>query len=139
MRIVLPLSIAAMALAVPSGAMAAPASLEGRWKTADGTSIVEFYKCKSGICGKIERFLVAELDGGASDRKNPDRTKRSRKLKGLTIFWNLAPEGDHWDGEGYTPKEGRYFNADLTRRGNRLEVKGCVSIVCRSETWTRVP
>ena len=131
------LGVIGAAAAGLSPVSAAPASIEGRWKVDDGTSIVTFYKCGAAMCGRIEEFLVPEPKGGARDSENPDAAKRDRKLKGLRIFWNLTADGDSWEGKGYTPKEGRYFNADLKRAGNKIEVKGCVAIFCRTLTWTR--
>ncbi len=126
---------AAALIAAPANA--APASIAGKWKTDDGRSIIEFYKCGEAMCGKIARFLVPEPAGGARDGENPDKAKRDRKLLGLRIFWQLKPDGSSWEGEGYSPEDGRYFNADISRQGNRLKVKGCVVVFCRTVTWTR--
>lgn len=132
----LPMAIAAALTASP--ALAAPASILGQWKTDDATSVISFYKCGTSICGKIDRFLVKEPEGGIRDTKNPDKAKRSEKLLGKRIFWNLTPDGDGFEGKGYSPQEGRYFSADLTREGTKLKVKGCVSVFCRTVTFTRL-
>ena len=132
----LPLAAAASA-ALATPAMAEPASIAGNWKTGDGESVIQFYKCGSSMCGKIARFLVAEPAGGARDGKNPDKAKRSRKLLGLRIFWALKPSGNRYKGKGYSPEDGRYFNARVWREGNRLKVKGCVLVFCRTATFTR--
>ncbi len=137
MRIFLLNFIAFLGAASAAPVQAAPPSIAGNWRTDDATSIVSFYKCGSGMCGKIAKFLVPEPVGGARDGKNPDKDKRDRKLLGLPIFWNLSAEGDSWKGKGYTPKEGRTFNAALTPDGDTLHVKGCVFIICRTVTWTR--
>lgn len=132
------LSISALAIslaAVP--AHAAPTPIMGKWKTDDGTSVVQFYQCGDAICGKIERFLVTEPAGGIRDTKNPDKSKRSDKLLGKPIFWNLTPDGKSFEGKGYSPKDGRYFSADISRAGSNLKIKGCVSIFCRTVTFTR--
>ncbi len=118
-------------------ATAAPASIAGKWKTDDGKSIISIYKCGTAMCGKIDRFLVPEPVGGARDTENPDKAKRSRKLLGLRIFWNLKPDRNSFEGKGYSPEDGRYFNADIRREGNRLKVKGCVLVFCRSVYFTR--
>lgn len=131
-----PLAFAAALTATP--ALAAPASILGKWKTDDATSVISFYKCGTVICGKIDQFLVKEPDGGARDTKNPDKAKRDEKLLGKRIFWNLTPDGDGFEGKGYSPQEGRYFSADLAREGSKLKVKGCVSVFCRTVTFTRL-
>lgn len=111
--------------------------IEGNWKTDDGKSVIQFYSCGASICGKIARFLVPEPAGGALDDKNPNKALRSRKLLGLRIFWNLAPNGTRFKGKGYSPEDGREFNAEVWRDGNLLKVKGCVLIVCRTANFTR--
>lgn len=132
----LPLALAAGLTASP--ALAAPPSILGKWKTDDASSVISFYQCGAAICGKIDRFLVKEPEGGARDTKNPDKAKRSEKLLGKRIFWNLTPDGAKFEGKGYSPQEGRYFSADIAREGSKLQVKGCVSVFCRTVTFTRL-
>lgn len=127
--------IASLMIAAP--AQAAPASISGNWKTDDGKSIIQFYKCGSSMCGKISKFLVPEPAGGARDTENPDRSKRSQRLLGLRIFWNLKADGSKFKGNGYSPEDGRNFNAQVWREGNRLKVKGCVLLFCRTATFTK--
>lgn len=122
-------------LAVPSAAQAN--TIEGNWKTDDGKSVIQFYSCGANMCGKIARFLVPEPRGGAVDNKNPDKALRSRKLLGLRIFWNLAPTGSRFKGKGYSPEDGRNFNADVWREGNTLKVRGCVMVICRTANFTK--
>ena len=122
-------------LAVPSAAQAS--TIEGNWKTDDGKSVIQFYKCGAQMCGKIARFLVAEPKGGALDTKNPEKALRSRKLLGLRIFWNLAPTQARFKGKGYSPEDGREFNAEVWREGNGLKVKGCVLMFCRTANFTK--
>lgn len=123
-----------LALAHPVAAQ--PASIEGSWKGEDGKSVIEFYRCGAGYCGRIARLLVAEPAGGARDRKNPDKSLRDRKLLGLRVFWNLAPDALRFKGKGYSPEDGRNFNAEVWREGNRLKVKGCVMLFCRTTGFT---
>jgi uncharacterized protein (DUF2147 family) len=70
------------------------------------------------------------------DTKNPDAKLRDRHVKGMRILWSLSPDGSAWKGEGYSPRDGRYFNATVRRNGPNLEVKGCVLLFCRTVTWT---
>ncbi len=134
MRIAGIAALAWMVVAMP--AAAAPPSIAGSWKTDDGKSVIRFADCGAAVCGTIERFLVPEPPGGARDGENPDKAKRSRKLLGLRIFWNLQPDGNRYKGKGYSPEDGRYFNAQVWREGSRLVVKGCVTLFCRTLRWT---
>lgn len=124
-------------IAVPTMA-AAPASISGRWKTDDGKGIVAMAPCGAKMCGRIERLLIKEPAGGQRDERNPDKQKRDRKVAGLQIYWDLVPAGDGWKGEGYSPEDGRYYKAHLRVKGNKMTMKGCVSVFCRTVTWTRM-
>lgn len=127
------------ALAAPTVAAAAPAPIAGRWATDDGKAIVDIAPCGTKMCGRIHRLLIAEPPGGQRDGRNPDKAKRNRKVEGLGIYWDLAADGDAWKGQGYSPEDGRYYKAHLRVSGNKLTMKGCVTIFCRTVTWTRVP
>lgn len=124
-------------LAALAPATAAPASIAGRWQTDDGKAIVAVAPCGAGMCAKIERILVPEPPGGARDDKNPDKALRSRPLIGVQILSNLKVDGTAWKGRGYRPRDGRVFDAIVTAEGNRLNVRGCVAIICRTVVWTR--
>lgn len=90
------------------------------------------------MCGKIAKFLVPEPAGGARDTANPNASQRSRKLLGLRIFWNLTASGNKFKGKGYSPEDGREFNAQLWKTGNQLNVKGCVLVFCRTVKFTKI-
>lgn len=131
-------------IALPAGllvtlvsAAAAPTSITGRWQTDDGKAIVAVAPCGGAMCARIERFLVPEPRGGARDDKNPDKALRTRPLLGVQILSNLKADGKAWKGRGYSPEEGRNFNATVTADGNKLNVRGCVTIICRTVVWTR--
>src|SRR3546814_4158406 len=57
---------------------------------------------------------------------------------GLRIYWDLIADGAGWRGQGYSPEDGRYYRAHLRAKGNKLTMKGCVAVFCRTVTWTRV-
>ena len=134
------LSLTLILFAVPASAAApAPAPITGRWKTDDGKGVVVMAPCGAKMCGKVERLLIKQPAGGQLDERNPDKQKRDRKVEGLQIYWDLAPDGQHgWKGQGYSPEDGRYYKAHLRANGNKLTMKGCVSVFCRTVTWTKM-
>lgn len=128
---------AALILAVPAGSASGPSPLLGQWKTDDGKAIMEVGPCGGGLCAKIVRFLVVQPAGGARDTKNPDKSLRTRPLLGVNVLTGLVPDGKAWKGKGYSPEEGRNFNATVTLSSNKLNLKGCVAMFCRTVGWTR--
>lgn len=133
---ILIMSLAVLA-AVPAVA-ATPAPIAGRWATDDGKAIVDIYSCGSNMCGRVHKLLIKEPAGGQRDERNPDKAKRGQKIHGLQIYWNLAADGNAWKGKGYSPEDGRYYDALMRSSGNKITMKGCVSVFCRTITWTRI-
>lgn len=131
------ISVATITLATGTAA-AAQSPLAGRWQTDDGKAIIEIAPCGPAHCAKIARFLVPQPAGGARDGKNPDKALRTRPLIGVNIMTGLVPDGTGWTGKGYSPEEGRNFNASVSVAGTKLKLKGCVAIFCRTVAWTRV-
>lgn len=129
---------AALILMVPLGSASGSSPLLGQWKTDDGKAIMEIAPCGGGLCAKIVRFLIVQPAGGARDTKNPDKSLRTRPLLGVNVLTGLVADGNAWKGKGYSPEEGRHFNATVTLSGAKLNLKGCVSLFCRNLTWTRV-
>ena len=137
MRLRLPFALALGLMASP--AQAAPA-IAGKWITDDRTAVVLVAPCTPGattLCGWLNRFLVPEPASGFLDTKNPDKALRSRKLLGVPLLTGLKADGGRWTGRGYSPKEGRNFNAKVTIENGKLNLRGCVSIICRTVVWTR--
>ncbi len=128
--------IAAMLLAAPVNAE--PLPIEGNWKTGDGKAIIRIAPCGAAMCGRIVELLTPGPPGGARDTRNPDESQRGRSLLGLRVFWNLTPDGNRFAGKGYSPERGRHFDAQVWRDGDRLRVKGCVSVICQTQILTRV-
>jgi len=130
-----------LALVPITALMAAPSAAEslsiaGNWKSADGKAVVRIAPCGTAMCGRILELLGPTPPGGAKDTRNPDADKRGRGLIGLKVFWNLAPGEKRFEGKGYSPERGRYFDAEVWRDGDRLRVKGCVKLVCQTQTLT---
>ena len=124
-----------------SAAAQSPAAIAGRWKTDDGNAIVTIAPCAPGkpaLCGWISDLLVPQPPGGARDTRNPDPKLRARKVVGSAVFTGLVAEGGAWKGRGYTAKEGRNFKARVKLDGGKLNVRGCVAVICRTVIWTRV-
>jgi uncharacterized protein (DUF2147 family) len=122
LRILMTLAI----LSLPS--LAAAQSAEGLWRTAiskRGAALdVRIAPCGERLCGTI-----AEVHG-------TDRTD----LVGRAILSGMKPDGpDRWnDGTIWAPDDDKTYRAQMTLDGDALKVQGCVVVICRGQTWTRV-
>ena len=114
----------------------------GKWKTLDDKSgkpmtITEVYETKNGT---LAAKIVENLGLPATCADCSDAHK-GKPMVGMLTLWNLKANKDGtWAGSGYKPSEDREFKAKsvkLIEGGKKLEVKGCVSIICRTATWVR--
>jgi uncharacterized protein (DUF2147 family) len=127
-------------LASAAAGQGSAGAITGNWRTDDGRAVITVAPCSAGaatMCGRISRFLVPEPTGGARDGNNPNRALRNRSLMGVAVLTNLSFRDGAWRGSGYSPEEGRNFNATVRTENGRLNVRGCVAVFCRTVVWAR--
>jgi len=128
-------ALSLFALATPAFA-ADP--IAGRWITEEKDAVITIGDCGSSTCGKITKFLKAPPQGaGQRDVNNSDPKLRSRKLLGMPVLTGFSEESDLWRGEIYDPKGGKTYRSVIRRKGNTLEVKGCLGPFCQTQIWRR--
>ena len=71
-----------------------------------------------------------------------DAARRDRPIIGVQIVFDMKPSAtpDKWDGQVYNAEDGKTYSGSFTLTGpDTADLKGCVlSILCKSQTWTRV-
>ena len=135
--------ILAAALASLAFSASAQNSPIGKWKTLDDQTgkvmtISEIYETKNGtFAAKIVEAVGVPATCTTCSGKNANKP-----MVGIVTLWDLKAnkDGTWGGGKGYKPSEDRNFNAKsmkLIDGGKKLEVRGCVSIICRNATWVR--
>lgn len=135
--------ILAAALASLAFSASAQQSPIGKWKTLDDQTgkvmtISEVYETKNGtLAAKIVEAVGVPATCTTCSGKNANKP-----MVGIVTLWDLKAnkDGTWGGGKGYKPSEDRNFNAKsmkLVDGGKKLEVRGCVSIICRNATWVR--
>ena len=131
------------AVAFSASAQNPATSPVGKWKTLDdktgkAMTITEVYEAKNGT---LAAKIVENLGMPATCANCSDEHK-GKPIVGMVTLWNLKAnkDGTWGGGSGYKPSEDREFKAKsvtLIDGSKKLEVKGCVSIICRTATWVR--
>ncbi|MCB5247364.1 MAG: DUF2147 domain-containing protein [Candidatus Cloacimonetes bacterium] len=137
-------AIAALAMLLPLALVAEIYKIEGLWYDQDKDAKIQIYKTKSGnYDGKIVWQKVPNEDGKPKvDKKNPDKSLRSRPLMNLVIVKHLKSKGNNkYDGGTiYDPKSGNTYASKAELTGpNTMKLRGYigVSLLGRTQTWTR--
>ena len=141
--VVLYFAAAALATASFSKTVTAADAL-GTWYTGDKESQVRIVNCGAALCGNLV-WLKEPNDPATgrpkTDKNNADHSKQGRPLLGVPIVLGMKPSGaGQWSGEVYNASDGKTYSGSFTLTGpNSADLKGCVlSILCKSQTWTRV-
>ncbi|WP_022672133.1 DUF2147 domain-containing protein [Novosphingopyxis baekryungensis] len=135
------LAAASMAMTSGPGAVAATTAqgLQGTWLMENRKAEVKVYPCGDALCGKVSRILKYPSDGARTDIHNGNKALRNRPLVGLPVLLDFTPDKDAMKGEVYDPKSGRTYRATITQDNpNKLNIKACLLIICKSQQWTRI-
>lgn len=119
--------VAALAMQSP-----APASIEGRWKSPGGNSIIEIAACGTSTCGTV---------AWASAKAKQDSRKATDQLVGTQLLTGLAQDAKgRWHGKLFIPDKNMRVTAKLQLVGDQLRVSGCAAgkALCKSTLWSRV-
>ncbi len=138
------LGVSSMAL-VAGSLMTVPAFAAdptGTWYTGDKESEVRITNCGGALCGSLV-WLKEPNDPATgrpkTDKNNADASKQSRPLLGVPIVLAMKPSGANaWSGNVYNASDGKTYTGSFTMTSdNTADLKGCVLIICKSQTWTR--
>jgi uncharacterized protein (DUF2147 family) len=116
---------------------------EGKW--AAGRFVIRLEPCAKSpaqLCGLVAAAPPGRDGKPPVDSANPDPALRTRPILGLALL-----HGFHLDGTGrwsggkiYDPRSGKTFDSTLAvTAAGALSVAGCVLVLCKTQTWTRVP
>jgi uncharacterized protein (DUF2147 family) len=115
----------------------------GTWYTENNDSQVRITNCNGALCG-ILVSLKEPIDPATGkpklDKNNADASKQGRPLLGVQIVLGMTPSGpNQWSGNVYNASDGKTYSGSFTMTGdNTADLKGCVmSIICKTQTWTR--
>jgi uncharacterized protein (DUF2147 family) len=111
--------------------------------------VVATFSASAATASQLSRSTSEEkpkriAHSAASSVSAPPRSTETRRLTpfsiiGVEILKNLRRDGDEWRGDIYDPVHGKTYRTVVQRDGrDTLEVKGCVTIFCKTQTWDRM-
>ena len=115
----------------------------GTWLTEDKETHIEIYKSNNLYFGKIT-WLKQPNDPQTNkpwlDEKNQDPKKRTQKLLGSVMLWNVKFDDDEYTGgKVYDSRDGKTYTGKLwLTDNNTLKMRGYFGIFFSTETWARV-
>jgi uncharacterized protein (DUF2147 family) len=125
-----PASIALLMLAAAQASP--PASVEGRWRSPGGNTIIEIAPCGANLCGTV---------AWASAKAQKDVRKTTEHLIGTQLLTGLKQDANgRWLGKLFIPDRNMRVTAKIEAVGQQLRVSGCAAgkALCKSELWNRL-
>jgi uncharacterized protein (DUF2147 family) len=133
-----------LAMLLPIALIAQTYNIEGLWYVQDKAGKIQIYKNSSGSYeGKIVWQKEGFEDGKPKmDKKNPDKSLRSRPLTNLVVIKNLKSQGNNkYDGGTiYDLTTGNTYSVKVELTGpNTMKLRGFIgfSLLGKTLTWTR--
>ena len=130
-------------LATSLAVMAKASDLHGLWQTPKG-AIIKISQCGAAMCGQVQSFKPpkGQRQQDTLDLRNHQTAKRSRKVLGLKVLWNIKTTGENkWQAEGYDPRRGFQVNVNIhLLPSGLLKMTGCKKVIlniCESVIWRR--
>jgi uncharacterized protein (DUF2147 family) len=121
--------------------------IAGVWKNGEGTAMIKISKKGDSYEGKIVWLKEPnDPENGKPkiDKNNPETTKSSSPVLGLTNVWGFKYKNGEWiDGFIYDPKNGKTYDCIMTmseKDKSKLNVRGYImgmTMFGRTDTWVR--
>jgi uncharacterized protein (DUF2147 family) len=124
--------VLATLLVSSSAALGQEARQDNVWRNPQNSVHVRVDPCGKGRCGVVV---------WANEKAKADSTRGGTpNLVGLNLFRDFNQvKPNVWKGKVFVPDLNKTFTGTLTIQNQDTAVaKGCVLMVCKSQTWTRV-
>jgi uncharacterized protein (DUF2147 family) len=130
----MPATLATLALLAAAAAQApSEPSIEGRWKSPGGNSIIELAPCGSEMCGTVAWASASAKQASA---------KVTDQLVGTQLLTGLEQDKDgQWRGKLFIPDKNMRVTAKIQLvSAEQLKVSGCAvgGALCKSALWNRL-
>jgi uncharacterized protein (DUF2147 family) len=117
----------------------------GRWQVvnSDGSSggKVDTYLTDGKLFGRVTEVRPGRTPKDVCDKCSGEY--KNQLILGMVIMRNFHPEGEDWaDGTVVDPENGKEYKGKIWAVGkDSLKMRGYVgiSLLGRTETWTRIP
>lgn len=132
---------------VSTVALANPMSPVGTWNTIDDEtgkpkSLVRIAEKDGVLSGTIEKIVDPAKQDSKCDECASDDPRKGKPVIGMTILTGLRKDGDNVYGGGkiLDPNNGKTYSAKVTviDGGRKLEMRGSILFIGRTQTWIRV-
>ena len=113
----------------------------GKWKTIDDKtgktkSVVEISERGGKLFGKVLELFDPEKPDPVCEECASDDPRHMKPIIGLEVIRNMEKDGDDWeDGDILDPENGKVYRCKLWVEKGKLQVRGYIAFLYRTQTW----
>lgn len=113
----------------------------GKWKTVDDNtgkvkSTVEIYEKRGKLFGKVLELFDPDKPDPVCEECDEDDPRHMKPVVGLEIIRNMEKDDDKWeDGDILDPENGKVYRCKLWVEEGKLQVRGYIAFLYRTQTW----
>jgi uncharacterized protein (DUF2147 family) len=113
----------------------------GKWKTVDDAtgkvkSVVEIFEDGGKLHGRVLELFDPPEPNPKCDKCAEDDPRYGKPVVGLQVIRNLVKDGKEWvNGDVLDPENGKVYKAKLWVENGKLQVRGYIAFLYRTQTW----
>lgn len=122
-------------------AFAQRSSVIGKWKTVDDNtgkvkSTVQIYEEGGKVFGKVLELFDPPKPNPVCEECDNDDPRYMKPVVGMQVVRNMEKDGDEWkDGDILDPENGKVYRCKLWVEKGKLQVRGYIAFLYRTQTW----
>ena len=134
---------AALAVLFTASALAQSNPSIGLWKNVEPTKtvLIRTWEENGKLMGKVEKLLKNDVEDSAAKCTKCQGDLKDKPITGLTIIWDMQKDGAKWTGgKILEPDSGKVYACKIepAADGSKLNVRGSIAFLGKTQTWTRV-
>lgn len=117
-------------------------SVIGKWKTVDDNtgkvkSVVEVFEKGDKLYGKVLELFDPDKPDPVCEECDEDDPRYMKPVVGLEIIRNMKRgDNEKWeDGDILDPENGKVYRCKLWLEEGKLQVRGYIAFLYRTQTW----
>lgn len=113
----------------------------GLWKTVDDNtgkvkSTVKIYEKDGKLFGKVLELFDPPEPNPVCEECDEEDSRHMQPVVGLEIIRNMEQDDDKWeDGDILDPENGKVYRCKLWVEDGKLQVRGYIAFLYRTQTW----
>ncbi|MCF8257180.1 MAG: DUF2147 domain-containing protein [Flavobacteriales bacterium] len=113
----------------------------GKWKTVDDAtgkvkSVVEIFEKGGKLHGKVLDLFDPPEPNPKCDKCAKDDPRHGKPVRGLEVIRNMVKDGQEWaSGDILDPENGKVYRGKIWVENGKLQVRGYIAFLYRTQTW----